>query len=503
MDYINTICQEQGYPIVVENSAAMGNHALAASDIEQGMPILKAIPYAAEVFDNYKKRMCHTCLLYHNRGSFKHRCQDCDQVYYCSEDCKKIAMTENIGAHGKICKALRKLATWNSDRHTKSIIKLLLQILMNHWKERHGYPTAYRVKTSNQLATLEQRETSRHSDDTILAAAMENAILTSTQETSTSPQSPDVTTVASAPAAVDTLGGKVPVMDFTPPEPIENDFYDVLRLQSHFENWDAEDQKDWSRQSSVVLSLLEMAGLTEMTLEKGGPLHTITAVDIKRLVSALESNAFGMFDRTKREICFGRAVYPIASFFNHSCESNATAIQADGSKEEVDGMDVAAVVNAEEIERQGTTRPFSDQGTNTPPTNASTSTEDPSTPEPPLSTIGEVPNNAEDPFKLLIGEFRMVTFYATRDIAQGQAVTISYIDTELPLHARRLALLSDYRFHCSCERCLREEKMTGAKPKSFSNEMGGKNKGKEKKGKGNKGKAKDHDKKSKDQPARN
>jgi hypothetical protein len=98
-------------------------------------------------------------------------------------------------------------------------------------------------------------------------------------------------------------------------EPVENDFFDVLRLQSHFEDWDEEDQKDWNKQSHIVLSLLEMAGLTEIASVPGPgsegeakqELHTLTSIDVKRLISALESNAFGMFDRTKKKpVCFGR-----------------------------------------------------------------------------------------------------------------------------------------------------------------------------------------------------
>ncbi|KAK3838596.1 MAG: hypothetical protein JOS17DRAFT_670337, partial [Linnemannia elongata] len=164
--------------------------------------------------------------------------------------------------------------------------------------------------------------------------------------------------------------------------PVENDFYDVLRLQSHFEDWDDEDQKDWNKQSQIVLSLLELAGLTEMASEPGAPLHALTSLDVKRLISALESNAFGMFDRTKKKpVCFGRAIYPIASFFNHSCEY---------------------------------------------------------------------------PYDSRVGEFRMMTFFSICEIPKGKDITISYIDTEMPLQARRLALLSDYHFHCCCERCLRE-----------------------------------------------
>ena len=46
---------------------------------------------------------------------------------------------------------------------------------------------------------------------------------------------------------------------------------------------------------------------------------------------------------------------------------------------------------------------------------------------------------------------------ARSDIAEGDEVTISYIDTQQRLRDRRLALQETYFFHCRCARCVREE----------------------------------------------
>lgn len=217
-----------------------------------------------------------------------------------------------MGCHLKVCRALRKLATWNSDRHTKSIIKLLLQVLMGHWRERQGIPTAYQSRRA--LEIREQQENKEKEErgfemgmtdvDGVSTEAvtklLEEITLTSTTTPTTppTPQSPPPS--SNAPYEQNEDKNRIQ-------EPVENDFYDVLRLQSHFEDWDDEDQKDWNKQSQIVLSLLELAGLTEMASEPGAPLHALTSLDVKRLISALESNAFGMFDRTKKKpVCFGR-----------------------------------------------------------------------------------------------------------------------------------------------------------------------------------------------------
>lgn len=49
----------------------------------------------------------------------------------------------------------------------------------------------------------------------------------------------------------------------------------------------------------------------------------------------------------------------------------------------------------------------------------------------------------------------MLTLVATRELAPFEAITISYIDHEAPVHARRAAL-ADYGFVCECERCVAE-----------------------------------------------
>ncbi|KAF8940567.1 hypothetical protein BGZ47_007701 [Haplosporangium gracile] len=503
MEHINTVCRNEDYPITVENSPQLGNHAVASRDIPQGEGLLRAIPYAAEVFDNYKKRMCQVCLLYHNRGSFTHRCQDCDQVYFCSLACKAVAMDPTMGCHLKVCRTLRKLATWNSDRHTKSIIKLLVQVLMGHWRERQGIPTAY--QSHKALERREQQEKEQEQElkletgttdaDGIAMEAvtklLEETALSSTTTTPSTPlipqspqppQLPQSPPVPSSDVLLDQKQDKNRIQ-----EPVENNFYDVLRLQSHFEDWDDEDQKDWNKQSQIVLSLLEMAGLTEITSEPGGALHTLTSLDVKRLISALESNAFGMFDRTKKKhVCFGRAIYPIASFFNHSCECNTTAVQADGSTDEVTGDAVLGLIEQEEISKKqvpsvsslSTSGSESETGTSTP-AESGTGTATPNEVEEDGSETTTLAT-VEDPYDSRVGEFRMMTFFSICEIPKGKDITISYIDTEMPLQARRLALLSDYHFHCCCERCLREEKSGAPKVSKPIKKKGGQPKAKPK-----------------------
>ncbi|KAJ3135269.1 hypothetical protein HDU90_003992 [Geranomyces variabilis] len=50
-----------------------------------------------------------------------------------------------------------------------------------------------------------------------------------------------------------------------------------------------------------------------------------------------------------------------------------------------------------------------------------------------------------------------MTIRTVRPVPRDTPLTISYIDSNAPLHARRAHLASDYFFHCMCDRCTREE----------------------------------------------
>ena len=52
----------------------------------------------------------------------------------------------------------------------------------------------------------------------------------------------------------------------------------------------------------------------------------------------------------------------------------------------------------------------------------------------------------------------MVTLTALRDIAEGEEVTISYIDATQPVEERRKTLMAHYGFECRCGRCVEENR---------------------------------------------
>lgn len=90
---------------------------------------------------------------------------------------------------------------------------------------------------------------------------------------------------------------------------IEGYYNHPKNLQSHYDDWPSNDQKDWNKMKKFILPLLSEA---ELECDPNEIMHW---------VSKIESNGFGLWG-PGRDICMGRAVFPEASYFNHSCNPN-------------------------------------------------------------------------------------------------------------------------------------------------------------------------------------
>lgn len=89
-----------------------------------------------------------------------------------------------------------------------------------------------------------------------------------------------------------------------------------LALQSHYTSWPSQSVKDWSQVTKWLnthcQSLCEFPTPVETLME---------------WVSRIESNGFGIWALNKSESCMGRGLFPLASFFNHSCDPNCLVTQ--------------------------------------------------------------------------------------------------------------------------------------------------------------------------------
>ncbi|CDS13365.1 hypothetical protein LRAMOSA05543 [Lichtheimia ramosa] len=180
--------------------------------------------------------------------------------------------------------------------------------------------------------------------------------------------------------------------------PFDTNHDQVDALESHYLDWDDSLKEDYRR----VLTFLE------------SQLPEQSSLDIMHLVSRIESNAFGVHVLNKKEPV-GRALFPVVSLFNHDCDCNCEAEQI----LHTDGIE-------DEMQKQSTENP---DGT--------------------VSTCMVYP----DVFTRPRGLYRVMEIRTLRHADPDVPLTISYVDTSLPVAARRKKLLEDYFFECTCTRC--------------------------------------------------
>ncbi|KAJ3004130.1 UNVERIFIED_CONTAM: hypothetical protein HDU68_005283 [Siphonaria sp. JEL0065] len=314
--------------IGLNTSPLRGRYLTALNDIAEGSEVVVAATFAAAPVDSSKKKVCATCL---DQAAKAHalRCVDCDQVFFCSKDCLDECMA---GGHDLVCKAFRRLATSKASLHEKSVMKLVLNILLGRWKQRKNPGIDSRAAFAYIPSINEVLQQSDSGSNTITTTIEIHDPLTPTPPT----------------------------------------YKDVTNLQSHYHEWTEDVKREWKKiHSLVVAMLMESRELVDDDLiheSEGDDLDQV----VMHLVSKIESNGFGIWALKRKPVadpltasaadldgtticspasncleendtdrspnstsneeygtgaCIGRALYPHASFFNHSCIPTCEPIQ--------------------------------------------------------------------------------------------------------------------------------------------------------------------------------
>ncbi|KAI8092505.1 uncharacterized protein BX664DRAFT_293598 [Halteromyces radiatus] len=93
----------------------------------------------------------------------------------------------------------------------------------------------------------------------------------------------------------------------------DNSYTLVQHLESHYDDWDQDIKRDWHRIHTFLWKHISALGWL---------LPHETDADIMHLVSKIESNGFGIYLENRLDVVAGRALYPLASLFNHDCAYN-------------------------------------------------------------------------------------------------------------------------------------------------------------------------------------
>ncbi|KAJ3101312.1 hypothetical protein HK100_004562 [Physocladia obscura] len=131
--------------------------------------------------------------------------------------------------------------------------------------------------------------------------------------------------------------------------------------------------------------------------------------DLIKVICIKQCNGFGLWDQEGE--CMGHAVFPAASFFNHSCSKNL---------EREIGMRLVLVTDRVQNAHD--------------------------------STCTVIDSSDMGILKALQAQVDVVML-AKRDIRKGELVTHSYVDPSWNREKRRQYLKDVYYFDCNCERC--------------------------------------------------
>ncbi|KAJ3219123.1 hypothetical protein HDU81_000401, partial [Chytriomyces hyalinus] len=268
----------------------------------------------------------NTASVHLNVKSESERCVECDQVYYCSHACKQT----HADTHALLCRQMRRLATSKLGLHEKSVLQLVLCVLVQRQKERGQI-------VERDVTVIMENEQNEGSLDGCIQSALHN-----------------------------------------PLNPCQPRYCHVTALESHYADWTGETKKEWRKAVSLLESLAMEAHLLDDTLISDSHGDTYELV-LMHLISKIESNGFGIWAQRKRRkgrnldslasqtqslsvnelgannaspikptgpdhvsddddddgfqgvadsgVCVGRAVYPFASYFNHSCDPTCESIQ--------------------------------------------------------------------------------------------------------------------------------------------------------------------------------
>jgi hypothetical protein len=116
-----------GYPVHVDVHPVKGRQMIASRDVAANEVLLADSPYCWVVDDSAKEIVCQNCFLEKDPElPLFVGCPDCNQVYYCSEECMNIDSTQHSQDECGILKAME------TDEYSAAIItemKLLIRTL--------------------------------------------------------------------------------------------------------------------------------------------------------------------------------------------------------------------------------------------------------------------------------------------------------------------------------------------------------------------------------------
>ncbi|KAJ3017876.1 UNVERIFIED_CONTAM: Alkaline ceramidase 3 [Siphonaria sp. JEL0065] len=372
--------------------AQSGRYAVAARDIKEGELVLKGKAFGIATTHACRKECCSSCFnVYTMASSLPFSCPICSSVYYCSAKCQQ--------------------------SHTP----LHSQYECSRFKDLNSIPSSASA-FQKLLSSIDQK---LESDPTTVAVG------SGTTEPLTS-------LMESCYERNDIMNLARWILSFCIRVEIEQEFglrscelpshKDFLELIPNDECLSCAERIQFHGLYTLFSGLKKV---DKKSLGKGFSelfVHVFPTVqDLITVISIRQCNGFGLWDSELE--CMGNAVYPAASFFNHSCEKN---LERQLGMKRI-GDDLNEAVDESLI-----------QGMNS------------------LSLDGlSEEEMAKEKRKLEIWKALDLqvenVLFAKKNIVEGERLTHSYVDGGLEREIRRNELKETYYFDCLCEKCMRGE----------------------------------------------
>jgi hypothetical protein len=115
--------------ISIKFTSQKGRHVITERDLKAGEIVFISEPYTQVVHEDYKTSVCSYCFKYQDKyAPYTLHCEECSQVWYCSEACRSLHFKE---LHHYECHFLKKLhtATAPSDNHLLSKLRHVINML--------------------------------------------------------------------------------------------------------------------------------------------------------------------------------------------------------------------------------------------------------------------------------------------------------------------------------------------------------------------------------------
>ncbi|KAJ3289286.1 hypothetical protein HDU79_004195 [Rhizoclosmatium sp. JEL0117] len=370
------------FPIQVFSDQQSGRYAVASKDIPAGSLVLRGKAFGIEC--------CSACFnAYTLTSSLPLSCPTCSSVYYCSQSC--LQSHSPLHTHYE-CPRFKELNSIPSS--TSAFDKLLASI--DRTLESDPRTVSLGAGSTNDLSSLMESCYDRNDIMSMARWILNFCIRVEIEREFGSRPEDDV------PSHKDYLELVPNDECLSPAERIQ--FHGLYHLFAGIKKEKGNMRKPFSQLFQEVFPSVQ---------------EFVTVINIR------QCNGFGLWDGEAE--CMGNAVYPAASFFNHSCEKN---LERELGMRRVGGDDSGA-----------------DAGVIVESLDSLQLDE---------SVGSEEERKKREIWKALDLQVGNV-LYAKRDIKKGEWLTHSYVDGDLEREIRRKGLKDVYYFDCRCEKCERGE----------------------------------------------